>query len=1289
MNKSNKKMTLKEIKELEQLEKEFQKILNKPSQPKKNKPQQLFPSKPNNISWSDYIEKLNQELENDLKKFEKSEKLKKKYEYYADVVFYKLYQEENKENKTKKIKRNWTVEEKNGVKYVVFKIVSYKINKKINKFMSGFLYAKSDKPDTDYVDLKKITLDSSLNYWSDKPNTLNLLKGYTEAIKIRNSYKVLKKQSNKAPNFKNIKYKNDLDNAIYSRYTNYKFNSEAKNFKDLIGIEYNDYLKKNFRPNCCFLTSIINNFYDRFEEKYNGVRRYKHSLTYDYLCSLLNLENKPDNIGASINDVMPFFEKFKLGLVVYDAFMKEVHKFEPDKKPKRYMVLKVMIKDNHIYRLNKNLKSLEQIDPLEKVIISNKFKLTNNEKVKYNNFIHITNDLNEMMKIAKFHNNFRNVITEINKGVKISNPIYLKFISDKQLNDILVDLVCNHKYVPKVFFNNYVYKLCLQIDFVYILIETSDITTQDEALTVFNNVEEYNLYHNENNKFNNNFLKQEYLSTHHEEVLKIEDEYKINPITGSFKTCKGDVLGLDINKAYSCALSKINVVPVFSYFDVYKKYNNEPLQKYNYYIIKVLDNDKRTKIIFNNKITRVFGFVLENLNINYEILYYRKPFKLEEVDFKTPVDELYNNDCLDSSIKKHIANKLTGLLEMKSNKCNECKIYNDYEQANYFKKIYGGEIIPMGITEDIKKIEWSYIDECEVETYETKTEVKFFILNIGKKQRLINGFQPIKDIIYCLNKLKLLEMYDKMVDLNIEVLGIKTDCLLYNGKYNNKLIKDNFNISNKLGDYKIETGKYTPDEIVYIKDNNLIEFIDFDKIEVKTFKNEYNTEEINKYLIDNKKVMIKSLYPGCGKSQSIKNLGVKTLFILPENKLCQDIINENNDLIDAITFSKLFGLYADDIELDKHKPFDLTDYKAVCFDEIAKHSPDRLKRISNFIINHTNLLIFGAGDYRQIAPINYNGTTNYLNDCLNILFPKQILLKEIKRIDNKEEQQTIKDMYDYIFETNKDKIDIVDLCQKFNIKTISNINKVNTINNLAYFNFRCDSISDFIHYNILKSNTKFYEGLKIVCRKYHKARGITLNTNYTYKIKQLKKGCAVIEDETQNMTYTIDYGLLNTHFIFPYCRTIDSSQGTSISENFTIFDLNLHYVTKEHIWVAITRARSLKNLQIFIHGKKEVERFKNARITQYYQMKIDNYKTQDKKAKRDFQDDNYIDVDFINKQMTKNNNKCSLCLKDIQIFVDNNNNVISDLTIDRIRNNEPHIKSNCQLCCLSCNVSKK
>jgi hypothetical protein len=82
------KFTLKDMEELEQLEKEFQEIINKPIQPKK-KPviKSTFKAKSKNMSWSDYIKQINKEFEKDIEKIKIKESLKSepKFEYVFDI----------------------------------------------------------------------------------------------------------------------------------------------------------------------------------------------------------------------------------------------------------------------------------------------------------------------------------------------------------------------------------------------------------------------------------------------------------------------------------------------------------------------------------------------------------------------------------------------------------------------------------------------------------------------------------------------------------------------------------------------------------------------------------------------------------------------------------------------------------------------------------------------------------------------------------------------------------------------------------------------------------------------------------------------------------------------------------------------------------------------------------------------------------------------------------------------------------------------------------------------------
>jgi len=180
----------------------------------------------------------------------------------------------------------------------------------------------------------------------------------------------------------------------------------------------------------------------------------------------------------------------------------------------------------------------------------------------------------------------------------------------------LIELV-NNKYIPKVYYNNYVYKIDLKIEHLLKTIESVDITTQSEPLISINSIEEHDQILSIDKKFKNNFIKNEFLSVHHESVINIEDTYEISAISGHIENTKNTVCGLDIRKAYSSFLSNINVMPIFSYFDVYKKFNNETIENYNYYIIEIINTeDTKTTIIFNEKITRVYGFVLKELGIS-------------------------------------------------------------------------------------------------------------------------------------------------------------------------------------------------------------------------------------------------------------------------------------------------------------------------------------------------------------------------------------------------------------------------------------------------------------------------------------------------------------------------------------------------------------------------------------------------------------------------------------------------------------------------------------------------
>ena len=226
---------------------------------------------------------------------------------------------------------------------------------------------------------------------------------------------------------------------------------------------------------------------------------------------------------------MPFFEKYKLDFVVYNQFLKEIHSYKPDKQPYKYQVLKIMIKDFHVYELNENLLSLKKINITENIKVSNKYYINENEESTFNKFQFILyNGIKDIVHYIKLFSNQRKLFNDISG--KINSVIRLKFISNNDINDLLIELV-NNKYVPKVFYNNYVYKLDLKIEHLLITVESVDISTQSEPLISINSIEEHDQFLSIDKKFKNNFIKNDYISVHHESVIKIEDTYKISSIS--------------------------------------------------------------------------------------------------------------------------------------------------------------------------------------------------------------------------------------------------------------------------------------------------------------------------------------------------------------------------------------------------------------------------------------------------------------------------------------------------------------------------------------------------------------------------------------------------------------------------------------------------------------------------------------------------------------------------------------------------------------------------------------
>ena len=157
-------------------------------------------------------------------------------------------------------------------------------------------------------------------------------------------------------------------------------------------------------------------------------------MTRDKVLKLMNLtEEEFKEYGASVEDMKPVFEEFKLTVRLYNCIGQKIYTFDPDKKNKNITVLFGLIKGNHIYTMNDNIKSIAQKELEEnmKLCASTDFRLNSKEKpVKYDFF----NGIDDIMGIVKENEDEEE---EVN------------LVSGKDLNTLFCEFK-RAKYEPKI-----------------------------------------------------------------------------------------------------------------------------------------------------------------------------------------------------------------------------------------------------------------------------------------------------------------------------------------------------------------------------------------------------------------------------------------------------------------------------------------------------------------------------------------------------------------------------------------------------------------------------------------------------------------------------------------------------------------------------------------------------------------------------------------------------------------------------------------------------------------------
>ena len=1007
-------------------------------------------------------------------------------------------------------------------------------------------------------------------------------------------------------------------------------------------------------------------------------------MTRDKVLKLMNItEEEFRKYGASVEEMKPVFEEFKLTVRLYNYIGQKIFTFDPDKKNKNIIVLYGLIKGNHIYTMNDNIKRIAQKELEEnmKLCASTDFRLNSKEKpIKYDFF----NEIDDLMGIV-----------EANEGVEEVN-----LVSGKSLNTLFCEFK-RAKYEPKIImgaggnvsllklkFN----KLILNIRSQSLISCAVDTCIKSSSAEMFNTVNE--AFFN----FNKGMFNPNHKSYYHNDDVKIfSTAHSIAP-SGYFKSIiegKNRHIELDRRKAYTKSAIDIVEVPVYSEFDIWKKYDygKNDFNKMNaltLYLVK----SKIRNLFFNRTYNLIYGKFLKQYSNDVEVIYYKIPSNTYKVNYKKLVDDLWKlkfdeDDEKDKQKKKMIACINIGLLEKQTNKAKRSIVFSKMVDTFYYQEIYGGDInIIIEIQwdryfddgyddddddmlikrdeqgNDIEEIDNDY--DSDFEFPQKIEESKHYILSISDTKIVINGYKYVKELILQHHNFDMNKTYETLMRDGVKVYSVKTDVFVID-KCNLGKAKEVLKFDNEIGEWRWND-KFKFPHKAFCKQSSVLCDITEYKNETGIVKDKWNTDEIiDEHIMTNKRLMIRAEFAGSDKSyicQHLQNRNYQVLFVVPTNSLKQECGAE------AMTINKFFGISFGDERLEN---FDYSDVDVIVFDEIYFHNVSKWVLIWNFCKNNPDKIVVVTGDTKQLknpeSVSNVMSFEKYADHCIDLIFENNIMLYEYKRLKTEEDRQKLRDVKRLIFNN----VPILNIIEKY-----FGWSEGNEIceNNIAYTHKTCREVSSRMR-KMKGIEDEYVIGEYLICRKYVKNKSTKFNVNFKFRISNIVGEIVVLQNVATDEKQNIELKVLRKHFIYVYAYTTHSKQGCSVDGDIVIYNWSKWYCSKNWYWTSITRCRDLNRVKFYKYdaGKNDLSKL---RVETYFRNKVPNYIEQDKKSNKPIDDDDYADVEFF---MDMINTQCQNCNEPLVINFEDGK-VLSNISCQRLNNEQAHYKSNCIPMCV-------
>ena len=436
--------------------------------------------------------------------------------------------------------------------------------------------------------------------------------------------------------------------GIYNTYITTAVNLPCETLKEALE-------NKSHRANECWLNAILDNYSHTLLSQKKNNREH-----------ILNIINKTeDNIknGISVNDMMPFFKHYSIPLRVYDCMGEFLVRCDREKRSHFHKAMYCMVKNDHIYVFN-NVESLKHKadTPLKEKEISKNYYTRDKLELRQYRMIDGIKDTLDICQneigIEKLGDTFYNKdIVKIHTVLRKDNML-----------DVVWDSI-EQGYEPDILDEaGKITRLVIQIVNVAFIIKTQQLRPEIiDGEIVVDNAELYNKMNEAMSEFNFNLFKINHKSYYSSWDILYLNCYKTIVPSGFLQHWCGECSEIDVSKAFTSELANITKIPIFNEFDHWKSWKpcrGYTIDELSLYVVKT----NKINLFFNKRYCLVYGKYLKRFLDNVDILYYKEPSFIKDVDYSKTITKLFNTHFtddveLDKYIKKTISNVNCGLLE--------------------------------------------------------------------------------------------------------------------------------------------------------------------------------------------------------------------------------------------------------------------------------------------------------------------------------------------------------------------------------------------------------------------------------------------------------------------------------------------------------------------------------------------------------------------------------------------------------------------------------------------------